>query len=292
MDHTSQFNKFLSTTHFKFIHDDMQGSVARIDLNGVPQPVLVLCYSDFVGWVRFEGDNAVWRYGSLRTGGSSLPQLVGDLNRDEGAVVVDAISYGIREVEPEWPPFGPADGEPEEFIRNIESNRSPQPSSTAVAEVATATPRTEGTAPSPTPRVEFNHYLHTWERHPAAPGVAEVQLNDVPLVTVHPATVPAVIGAIFLFMAILGGSYELFVVMRWAVTAMAIWMAVVAGNLAKTPWVVVFVAIALLFNPIIPFYATREFWVPVDLAGLVLFWAAGVNLRASKPAPPKLPQSL
>lgn len=41
-----------------------------------------------------------------------------------------------------------------------------------------------------------------------------------------------------------------------------------------------------LFNPLIPVYATREFWVPFDFAGFVLFWGAGVKLRASKPAPP------
>lgn len=292
MDRTGQLTAFVSTTRFKFMHDDVQSSVADIDVNGVRQPVLVLSYSDFVGWVRFEGDNAVWRYGSLRTGNASMPQLVGNLNRDEGAVVVDAISYGIAEVEPEWPPVGPADGEPEEFIRNVESNRAPQPWSKAIAEIVATIPRTEVTAPAPAPppipHVEFNPYLHTRERHPAAPGSTEEQLSDVALVTVHPATVPAVIGALFLLLAILGGSYELFVVMRWAVTSMAIWMSVVATGQKRTPWAVVFVAMALLFNPIIPFYATREFWVPVDLAGLVLFWAAGVNLRASKPAPPNL----
>jgi hypothetical protein len=48
----------------------------------------------------------------------------------------------------------------------------------------------------------------------------------------------------------------------------------------------VFIAIALLFNPLMPLYATREFWVPFDLTGLILFWVAGVKLRASKPAPP------
>lgn len=295
VDRTGQLTAFVSTTRFKFIHDDVESSIARIDVNGLSQPVLVLSYSDFVGWVRFEGGNAVWRYGSLRTGRASMPQLVGDLNRDEGAVVVDAISYAIREVGPEWPPVGTADCEPEEFIQNVESNRTPRPWSKAIAEIGTAIPRKEVTAPAPapppTPHVEFNPYLHTRERHPAAPGVTEDQLNDVPLVTVHPATVPAVIGALFLFLAILGGPYELFVVMRWAVTSMAIWMAIVAGGQKRTPWVVVFAAIALLFNPIIPFYATREFWVPIDFAGLVFFWAAGVNLRASKPAPPNLSRS-
>lgn len=47
----------------------------------------------------------------------------------------------------------------------------------------------------------------------------------------------------------------------------------------------VFTLIALLFNPFIPVYATREVWIPFDTAGFLLFWVAGVKLRASKPAP-------
>jgi hypothetical protein len=74
--------------------------------------------------------------------------------------------------------------------------------------------------------------------------------------------------------------------MRWAVTAMAIWMSVIAGALNRTVWVVVFIPIALLFNPLIPVYATREFWSPFDAAGFILFWVAGVKLRASKPDQP------
>ncbi|MET3934857.1 DUF6804 family protein [Arthrobacter sp. OAP107] len=126
---------------------------------------------------------------------------------------------------------------------------------------------------------------YSTDRWPAAPGFTEEELNGVPLITVHPAAVPAAIGAVFLMLAVAGGAqYEFYVVLRWAVTAMAIWMSVVASALKRTPWVVVFVAIALLFNPLIPVYATRSFWAPFDLAGFVLFWVAGVKLRASKPA--------
>jgi hypothetical protein len=288
MERNMQLAAFVSTTEFKLMHSDVADSITWIDVNGIPEPVLVLSYSDFVGWVRYEGANAIWRYGSLRTGRASVPQLVGDLNRDDGTVVLNAISHGIREVDPEWPPAGPDDGEPEEFIRSIENGRAPSVWSRTIPGTVPATPRFVNSAPlpgsAPTP-VEFNPYLHTRERHPAAPGFTDAQLNDVPLVTVHPATVPAAIGAAFLFLAVISGPYELFVVVRWAVTAMAIWTSVVAGAQKRTLWVVVFIAIAILFNPLIPFFATREFWVPVDVAGLVLFWAAGVNLRASKPAP-------
>ncbi|MCO4253604.1 DUF6804 family protein [Pseudarthrobacter raffinosi] len=128
-----------------------------------------------------------------------------------------------------------------------------------------------------------NPYEYSSDRFPAAPGLTEEQLNGVPLVTVHPAAWPAAVGAVFLMLATVGAQYEFYIVMRWVVTAMAIWMSVVAGSLNRTVWVVVFILIALLFNPFIPLYATREFWVPFDTAGFVLFWVAGVKLRASKP---------
>ncbi len=45
-----------------------------------------------------------------------------------------------------------------------------------------------------------------------------------------------------------------------------------------------FVAMAILFNPLIPIYATREFSQPVDIVSVILYWVAGVRLRVSKPA--------
>lgn len=139
--------------------------------------------------------------------------------------------------------------------------------------------------------VEFSPYLPSTDRYPAALGFTEKQLDGVPLITVHPAAVPAVIGAVFLLLPAMGAEYEFYGVMRWAVTAMAIWMSVVASTLKRTPWAAVFVAIAFLFNPLIPVYATREFWTPFDYLGFVLFWVGGVKLRASKPAPPNLSRS-
>ncbi|MFK0005090.1 DUF6804 family protein [Paenarthrobacter sp. NPDC090522] len=118
------------------------------------------------------------------------------------------------------------------------------------------------------------------------------QLNAEATVAVHPATAPAIIGAFFLLLAYLGGQYELYVVMRWAVTAAAILVAAIAGGQGRTLWAAVFAAIAVLFNPLVPVYATREFWIPFDVAGLVLFCVAGVKLRASGSVRPEFLQGV
>jgi hypothetical protein len=132
--------------------------------------------------------------------------------------------------------------------------------------------------------VEFSPYLHTWERHPAANGFSEQQLDEIPLITVYPAVIPSVIGAFFLLVGFLGAPYEFYVVLRWAVTSMAIWMCTIARGQKRTVWVVAFTGIALLFNPFIPVNMTREFWVLPDIFGVVLFASAGGKLRASRPA--------
>lgn len=125
------------------------------------------------------------------------------------------------------------------------------------------------------------------DHNPARPGASfdDNPPSDLASEPRYPATIPAVIGAFFLLLAYTGGPYELYVVARWAVTAMAIRVASLAVSQKRTAWVVVFTAIALLFNPLFPVLATREFWIPLDVAGLILFWVAGVKLRSFTPAP-------
>lgn len=132
--------------------------------------------------------------------------------------------------------------------------------------------------------VEFSPYLHTRERHPAAKGFSEHQLDGIPLITVYPAAIPSVIGAFFLLVGFLGAPHLFYVVLRWAVTSIAVWMCTIASGQKRNVWVVAFTGIALLFNPFIPANMTREFWVLPDIMGVVVFATAGGKLRASRPA--------
>lgn len=122
------------------------------------------------------------------------------------------------------------------------------------------------------------------DRWPPAPGFTEEQLNDVRLVTVHPATVPAAIGAVLMLYATLSMPYDYYVILRWAALVMAIWVWTVASSQHRTLWVVAMLAIAVLFNPIVPFTMPRQNWAGLNFISFALFWAAGVKLRASRPA--------
>lgn len=195
--------------------------------------------------------------------------------------MVKAISAAIHEVQADGSTVAPPINEALQFIRINDSKLRPKLPIEASKNPPSISTRQMTKSDPPQ---GFDRPMHGLERHPAASGFTESDLDDVRLVTVNPAAVPAVIGAFFMFLAVIGGPYEMFVLVRFVVTAMAIWTAVVAGGLKRTTWTIVFVLTAILFNPLIPVHATREFWAPIDLAGVVLFIVAGMKLLASKPA--------
>ncbi len=59
--------------------------------------------------------------------------------------------------------------------------------------------------------------------------------------------------------------YGFYVLLRLAVTAMAIY-ALVAGPALSSPHRVALALIALLFNPLIPVHLPRIVWLPINLA--------------------------
>jgi hypothetical protein len=291
VDKFAQLMALMSTTEFKSLRSDVNRQVSGIYVNGVVEPFLVFSWSDFVGWIRLEGTDAVWRYGSLRTGRASLPRRLGDLTKYYLPFVM-AFGDAVIEVQLVEPSVDPAGGEPEEFVRSIENGQTPPawsrafPDPDGTAQLSSLPVAASMPAPPATtqPAVEFSPYLHSRDRYPAACGFTEQQLNGVPLMTVYPAVIPAIIGGIFLFVAFLGAPYEFYVVLRWAVSAMAIWICTIASGQHRTGWVVAFAAVGVLFNPFIPFILPREIWVVPDLLGAILFATAGGLLRASRPA--------
>ncbi|MFD0046974.1 DUF6804 family protein [Pseudarthrobacter scleromae] len=273
------------------ISGPVQTHRVRIVIHGKSWDVLILSVNEYVGWVRVHDGIAIWRSGSIITGMADTGPVAagGQLS---GFFLLSALAgEWYMRVRPltgaaEFPDVDTIG----EFIASTENQAPPAPAPAprpaATAPAAPAALVSAPSQPAPAP-VEFNPYFHTAERHPPASGFSEADLNGVPLVTVHPATIPAVVAGFLLLGAIAGAQYSFYEVVRWGVTAMAIWSAVVAGGLKQTAWAVAFSATAVLFNPFVPVYLTRETWVPLDTAALVLFISAGVKLRASRPATAK-----
>lgn len=293
----------MSSTWIAMMHHDIMTRIAFIPFRGASEPVLIIEQSELVGWVRMEGTDAIWRYGSILTGTASTPRNLGNPLTDDGRAIAQAVDLAWAEIQPEWPPAG-EDGEHERFAAAIEAGERPAPwSEAAVVEASEVEapqyvyrPVPPAAAPQPAPQAssqalpdspyetEFSPYRHDRTRHPAAPGITEEQLDGRILETVYPAAAPAAIGATALFLAILSMPYEFYVLLRVAVPAMAIWICTIASGQKKNGWIVVCALAAILWNPLVPIEMPRTAWVLPDLVGAALFAAAGYTMPASKPA--------
>jgi hypothetical protein len=76
--------------------------------------------------------------------------------------------------------------------------------------------------------------------------------------------------------------YGYFTLLRWAVCVVAIYHVVLAYNMKRGVMVVYFGLIAILFNPIIPVYLSRQAWWPVDLVTASLFLLSFAFLKRGR----------
>jgi hypothetical protein len=90
----------------------------------------------------------------------------------------------------------------------------------------------------------------------------------------RPHLIPALIAAVMLLVVIFPLPYGYYQFLRWAICAVAIFIAYMAYRWGK-PWAIwVFGAMAVLFNPIWPITFTKEIWIWIDVACALLFGAS------------------
>ena len=80
-----------------------------------------------------------------------------------------------------------------------------------------------------------------------------------------------VVSGVMLLLAIPTWPYAYYIFLRWFIAASSI---IVAYGFYKSELkglTLVFGAIALLFNPIIPFYMSKSTWIPIDFVSAILF---------------------
>ncbi len=76
---------------------------------------------------------------------------------------------------------------------------------------------------------------------------------------------------VFLLGAIGTWPYAYYQLLRWVVCGVGAYSAYMAHKSGRTSWAWVFGVIAVLFNPIVPFYLARNTWQVLDLAAAVPF---------------------
>ena len=83
-----------------------------------------------------------------------------------------------------------------------------------------------------------------------------------------------------LLLAIVGRwPYGFFILLRWVVTGCAAYLADTAHKQQSQGWMLTMVAIAVLFNPLVPIYLHRDMWQAIDFAAAMVFVGAGFELR-------------
>ena len=79
-----------------------------------------------------------------------------------------------------------------------------------------------------------------------------------------------------------GWPYGYYIILRWVVCIASIYIAYGFYKSVLKGWVWVFGAIAVLFNPIIPFYLSKSFWVLIDFVAAILFFISAYSIKQGK----------
>ncbi|MFB7892431.1 DUF6804 family protein [Microbacterium sp. NPDC056044] len=96
------------------------------------------------------------------------------------------------------------------------------------------------------------------------------------------AFAPSLIAAIALFLAplLIGGDW--FLLIRFVVAILAVIVAWFAFQARHWWWIPVFVAIAVLWNPIFPFAFDGPVWTAAQPVAAVVFLVAGATIRTPR----------
>lgn len=82
----------------------------------------------------------------------------------------------------------------------------------------------------------------------------------------------AIISAVMLFLAIPPlFPYGYYQILRWVITASAIYIAYLASELKINSWMWLMAFIAVLFNPLLPIYLNKATWAPIDFIVAIIF---------------------
>jgi len=91
-----------------------------------------------------------------------------------------------------------------------------------------------------------------------------------------------IIAVLFLLGAIANNPYVYYQFLRWIVLGVGGYSAYLAYNSRRKIWMVIFGAIALLFNPIIPFYFSRSAWQSIDIIVAIIFLISIFKIKTNK----------
>ncbi len=79
-----------------------------------------------------------------------------------------------------------------------------------------------------------------------------------------------------------GWPYSYYIFLRWVIFVTSIITAIGFSKSKLPAWVLVFGALAFLFNPIIPISLNKSSWVFIDFVSAILFFIAAYSVKKVK----------
>jgi hypothetical protein len=93
------------------------------------------------------------------------------------------------------------------------------------------------------------------------------------------------IATVLLFAALGLHAFDYYTILRWIVCGVAAFTAFQAAQIKTFGWMVVFIIVAIVLNPIAPLHLKRDTWAIVDAAAAVLLLLSIVVMDIRKPRP-------
>ncbi len=113
----------------------------------------------------------------------------------------------------------------------------------------------------------------------AAPRASQAHETSQTWQAQRPVLFVALIGAALLLVAMAPLPIGFYGFLRLVITIAAIWTAIAASKSSQAAWVLVATVTAIVFNPLIPVWLTKEIWVPIDFIGAITMAIAGFRIH-------------
>jgi hypothetical protein len=91
-----------------------------------------------------------------------------------------------------------------------------------------------------------------------------------------------ILAGLLLLYALGNNPYGYYTFLRWAVAAIAAYLAYKSYEDGKSGWAWIMGVVAVLFNPIAPFYMNRDTWQLIDLVVAGVFFASAFQRESNE----------
>ena len=117
-------------------------------------------------------------------------------------------------------------------------------------------------------KIEIEQKVEEQSPIPESPRVVTIISNLKKWLTL--SIILRLVCSIMLVWSLSRHKYDFYVILRWLVTCTSAYCASLANRMKNQSWLVIFVAVAILFNPIAPIKLSRGMWTNIDLGVALL----------------------